>query len=92
VWKGDGILSSDHSAVIAKITLATIQNSTSDALSTGEIDWKEIRDNPDKNREFNMRVKEGAKENICYSDFNSLLNKAARETATKPKRVKIGWL
>jgi hypothetical protein len=90
VWREDGILASDHSAVLAKITLASIKNSTSQALSSGEIDWKEIRDNPAKNKEFNMRVREGASENTCYTDFNSLLNKAARETATKPKRVKIG--
>jgi hypothetical protein len=76
---------------LAKITLTSIKNSTSQELSSGDIDWKEIRDNPAKNKEFNMRVREGASENTCYTDFNSLLNKAARETATKPKRVKIGW-
>jgi hypothetical protein len=49
VRKVDGIISSNHSAVIAKITLASIKNSTSEAICAGELDWKEIPDNPAKN-------------------------------------------
>jgi hypothetical protein len=90
VWKADGILSSDHSAVIAKITLASIKNSTAGALCAGEIDWKEIRDNPAKNKEFNEKVRSETHDSTSYTEFNSLLDKAARKTATKPKR-EVGW-
>ena len=50
IWKADGILSSNHSAVIAKIALALIKNFKSKGIFTGKIDWKEIRDNPAKNK------------------------------------------
>ena len=53
IWKNHGIVNSDHIAIVASISLASIKNSQGDQLFTGEIDWKEIRENPEKNKEFN---------------------------------------
>ena len=53
VFDLNGILNSYHSAVIAKIHLNTIKHSGTDQIDAGVTDWKEIKENDERFREFN---------------------------------------
>ena len=53
IFDSDGILNSDHSAVIAEIYLTTIKHSGTNQVDAGVTDWKEIKENNEKYRERN---------------------------------------
>ena len=91
VFDLNGILNSDHSAVIAKIHLNTIKHSGTDQIDAGVTDWKEIKENDERFREFNSKIREATNENTCYTDFHSAILEAGASTATKPKEVRRGW-
>jgi hypothetical protein len=91
VWNNHGIVGSDHSATIAKIALSTIKIQPDERVSAGITDWKEIRDNPVKNREFNDNLRSLTNPLTCYTDYNAAILKAGEMTAVKTKRMRRGW-
>jgi hypothetical protein len=91
VWANNGMINSDHSAVIIEISLTSIQHKVDNRITTEIIDWKEILSNRDRAREYNQRIQDSYSPEMSKQDFSQLMLDSGCATATKPQYIRKGW-